>query len=131
MASRPILSPYQIVGGSEPGSVSGNMATTITSPVTVIQNLSMISYDISWTGTSPVGIIYAQSSNTYSQNADGSVANAGDWSNLPLSTTPSVSGNTGSGVIEIDASAMYAIRIQYVPTGGTGTMSVTVSGKVQ
>lgn len=130
MASRPILSPYQVIGGNEPGSVSGNMAATITSPVTIIQNISMLSYDISWTGTSPVGQVFAQSSNTYSQNADGTVANPGDWTNLPLSELATVSGNTGSGVIEIDASAMYALRIQYVPVSGTGSMSVTVVGKV-
>jgi hypothetical protein len=130
-ASRPILSPYQIVGGTEKGAVSGNMATQIISPVTVIQNLSMISYDVSWSGTSPVGVCDVQTSNTYAQNSDGSVANAGDWSSLPLSNTPAVSGNTGYGIIEVDASAMYAIRFVYTPTSGTGTMAVTVSGKVQ
>lgn len=124
MASRPILSPYLIINGA-------SMAATITSPPTIVQNMSMISYDISWTGSSPSGVIYAQSSNTYSQNADGTVANAGDWNNLPLSTPATVSGNTGSGVIEIDATAMFAIRIQYVPVSGTGSLSATVTGKVQ
>lgn len=124
MASRPILSPYLIIN-------KGNMATTITSQPTIVQNLSMLSYDISWTGTSPVGVMSVQSSNTYTQNADGTVANIGDWNTLPLSSTPSVSGNTGSGVIEIDATAMYALRIVYTPVSGTGSLSITVSGKVQ
>jgi len=130
-ASRPILSPYQIVGGSQPGSVSGNMTATIISPVTIIQNLSMISYDCSWTGTSPVGTITVQSSNTYSQNAAGVVQNAGDWNTLPLSGTASVSGNTGSGVVDVTASGLYAVRLVYTPASGTGTLNVTVSGKVQ
>lgn len=130
MASRPILSPYQIIGGSSKGSVPGNMAGVITSPVTVIQNLSQISYDISWAGSSPVGGIVVQSSNTYSQNADGSVNNPGDWNTLPLSSTASISGNTGSGVIDILASGLYAIRLVYTPISGTGALSATVSAKV-
>jgi hypothetical protein len=129
-ASRPILSPYQIVGGLEPGAVSGNMAASITSPVTIIQNLSQISYDVSWAGSSPVGLVTVQASNSYSQYADGSVDNPGDWNTLPLSATASVSGNTGSGVIDILASGLYAIRLVYTPVSGTGTMNVTITGKV-
>lgn len=130
MASRPILAPYQIVGGNEPGAVSGNMATTITSPVTVIQNLSQISYDVSWSGSSPVGTVIVQSSNSYSQYPDGSVENPGDWNTLPLSSTASVSGNTGSGIIDILASGLYAVRLVYTPASGTGTMAVVISAKV-
>lgn len=91
----------------------------------------MISYDISWTGTSPVGVISVQSSNTYATDASGKVINAGQWSTLPLSVTPTVSGNSGNGFIDIDASAGYAIRLVYTPTSGTGTLNVTVAGKVQ
>jgi hypothetical protein len=91
----------------------------------------MISYDCSWTGTSPVGTITVQSSNTYSQNAAGVVQNAGDWNTLPLSGTASVSGNTGSGVVDVTASGLYAVRLVYTPASGTGTLNVTVSGKVQ
>ena len=131
MASRPILAPYQIVGGTEPGAVSGDMSTTITSPVTVIQTYSMVSYDISWSGTSCAGTISVQASNSYSKNADGSVANAGTWTTLPLSVTPTVSTDTGSGFIDIDSSAGYAVRLVYTPSAGAGTMAVTVCGKVQ
>lgn len=130
MSSRPILSPYQIIGGNQPGSVSGNMTATITSPVTVIQNLSMVSYSYSWTGSSPVGLITVQVSNDYTQNPAGVVTNPGTWNTLPLSSTPSVSGNTGNGQIDIDANAGYALRTVYTPVSGTGTLSATIVGKV-
>lgn len=123
MASRPILSPFPVI-------VNGNMASSIISDVTVIQNTSMVSYDISWTGTAPVGTMSVQVSNTYSQNADGSVRNAGNWTTLTLSAPTPVSGATGNGFIDVDATGSYAIRLVYTRASGTGTMNATISGKV-
>lgn len=124
MSSRPILSPFSVI-------TNGDMSqATIISKVTVIQNLSMVSYDISWSGATPVGVLSVQVSNTYTQNADGSVANAGNWTTLTLSATTAVSGNTGNGFIDVDASAGYAIRLVYTKTSGTGSLQATVNGKV-
>jgi hypothetical protein len=123
MASRPIFPPYPVI-------VNGNMASPIISAITVIQNLSMVSYDISWNGTSPVGVVTVQVSNTYSQNADGTVRNPGNWTALVLSGPTNVSGNTGTGFIDVDEIAAYAIRLVYTPTSGTGTMQATINCKV-
>lgn len=124
MASRPIFSPFQVL-------TAGDMSqATLTSAVTIIQNLSMISYDVSWTGTSPSGTISVQATNTYTQNADGTVATSGNWNTLPLSTTPTISGNSGNGLIDIDAMGGYAVRLVYTRTSGTGTLNATVNGKV-
>lgn len=123
MASRPILAPFSVI-------TNGDMSTTLTSKVTVIQNVSMVSYTVAWTGSSPVGVVTVQASNDYTQNADGTVRNAGTWVTLPLSSTASVSGNTDSGVIDIDATAIYALRLIYTPVSGTGTLNATINGKV-
>lgn len=123
MASRPIFSPYPVITD---GSLSGDL----TSKVTVIQNLSLASYSLSWTGSTPVGTVSVEVSNDYSQNADGSVRNAGTWNALPLSISPAVSGNSGMGFIDIDAQAGYALRLRYTRTSGTGTLNVIVNGKV-
>lgn len=90
----------------------------------------MISYDISWTGSTPVGVMSVEVSNTYSQNGDGTVRNAGNWTTLTLSATPTVSGNTGNGGIDVDATGFYAIRLKYTRTSGTGTMNATINAKV-
>lgn len=123
MASRPILSPYPVI-------TNGNMASNITSIVTVVQNLSMISYDISWAGTSPVGTLSVQVSNTYSQNVDGSVNNPGNWTTLTLSSPTAVSGNTGNGFIDVDATGAYAMRLVYTAGSGTGLLNATINAKV-
>lgn len=123
MSSRPIISPYSVI-------LNGDMSGNIISQVTVIQTNGKVSYDVSWSGTTPVGSMSVQVSNTYSQNADGSVRNAGNWTTLVLSSSTPVSGNTGNGFIDIDASAAYAVRLVYTRVSGTGTMNATVAGKV-
>ena len=106
------------------------MAGSITSAVTIIDNKTLIGYDISWTGTSPVGVMSVEVSNTYSQNPDGSVRDAGNWTTLTLTTPANVTGNTGNGFIDVDITAAYAIRLVYTRTSGTGTMQAYVTAKV-
>lgn len=90
----------------------------------------MMSYAYSWTGTSPVGVISVQVSDDYSVNSDGSVNNPGTWNTLTLSVTPTVTGNTGNGYIDIDQLGAYAIRTVYTATSGTGTLQAVYKGKV-
>lgn len=123
MASRPQIRPFKVIE-------DGNMSASITSDVTIIDNLSMIGYDISWSGSSPVGVMSVQVSNSYSINADGSVRDAGNWTTVTLSSTPSVSGNTGNGFVDVDATGAYAIRLVFTRTSGTGTMQAYICSKV-
>lgn len=123
MSVRPLLAPDVVI-------TNGSMAGNITSEVILINKLSMISFDISWTGTTPVGAMSVQVSNSYSLNVDGSVRNAGSWTTLTLSAATPVSGNTGNGFIDVDATAGYAIRLVYTRTSGTGTMTAIAVGKV-
>jgi hypothetical protein len=106
------------------------MSANITSQPTVIQNTSKISYDVSWVGSAPVGTLQVQVSNSYTQNSDGSVKNAGNWTTLTLDVTPTVSGNTGNGFIDLLEMASYAVRLVYVRTSGTGVMTAIIAGKV-
>src|ERR1700676_1547613 len=100
MSSRPMLTPFSVI-------TNGDMSANIISAVTIVQNLSMISYDVSWTGTAPVGGMSVQVSNTYTQNADGTVRNAGNWTTLTLSAPTNVSGATGNGFIDVDATGAF------------------------
>lgn len=124
MSSRPLIKPFPVI-------TSGNMASQIISSVTIIDNISVISYDISWSGTSPVGTMAVQVSNTFKENLNStSASNPGDWTSLPLSSTPTISSNTGNGCIDIDVTGFYAIRLVYTAVSGTGTMNATLAAKV-
>lgn len=123
MSSRPLIQPFPVIE-------DGDMSADITSDVTIISNTSMVSYSYVWTGTSPVGEIVVEVSDDYAQNAAGVVSNAGNWTALPLSDSTDVSGNSGTGFIDIDAISAYAIRTRYVRSSGTGTLNCIVKGKV-
>lgn len=115
---------------------NASMAADITSSPTILRSLNMISYTIVWSGTSPVGTVSVQVSNDYSLNPDGTVNNAGHWVPYTLNqsgtptTTIAVSGNTGTGFIDITTTAGFATRLIYTAGSGVGTMNVTVVGKV-
>jgi hypothetical protein len=129
MASRPILSPF-------PAIVNGNMSGNIISAVTIIQNLSMLSYGVSWTGTTPVGTLMVEVSNDYSQYADGTVNNPGTWNTMYfyyngaiVSSVP-ITGNTGNGLFDILETAAFAMRLVYTAGSGTGVLQAVLNGKV-
>lgn len=104
---------------------------------TILKSLSVVSYDISWSGTSPVGTLTVQLSNSYKLNPDGSILAAGSWNTIPVqdssgnvvSSIP-VTGNTGSAFIDVRVTGGEAIRLIYTPTSGTGALTAVISGKV-
>jgi hypothetical protein len=130
MSTRPNINPFPVIS-------SGSMAADITSDVTVMPLVSGVSYQVVWTGTSPVGDLYLQGSNTYELNPDGSVKTQGTWSTMyvsinggaPAASMP-ISGNTGDGLIEVERTNLKYIRLFYDRTSGTGTLNATLTGKV-
>lgn len=122
----------------DPGGTPANgnsMAGNITSLPVVILDLYALSYGLSWTGSSPVGTVSVQGSNDFLQNAEGAVMNVGTWNSLVLNyggsavTTVPISGNTGNGIIDVVATGIYAIRLIYTATSGTGSLIVTMVAK--
>lgn len=120
MASRPVLPPHPILSNED-------MSSSFSSDPTVLLNLSMVSYDVSWSGSTPIGTLAVEVSNTVTFNADGSIRSAGNWTPL---TSQAVSGNTGGIFFDVVATAGYAVRLTYTATSGSGSMSAQVSGKV-
>ena len=137
MSTRSNLRPQQVIPSplANPAN-TGSMAANITSQPTILQSLSLISYGVSWTGTSPVGSLSVEASNDYALNPDGTVHNAGTWNTMTLQlngasvTSIPVSGNSGSGLIDIDGTAAYALRLVYSAASGVGQLVAIVNGKV-
>lgn len=114
---------------------NGDMSGDLTSQITILQSVTVGSYSYSWVGTSPVGTIALQGSNDYALNQDGTVKNAGTWTDFTLdlngtqvSSIP-LTGDSGNGVIEW-TTGVYALRTFYDRTSGTGTLQCIVNGKV-
>lgn len=129
MSSRPLIKPHSVI-------TDGSMAGNITSDVTIIQQVSVMSYGYSWAGTSPVGTMSVQVSNDYSIDPGGAVLNAGTWTTMDLIyggatvTSVPVTGNTGNGMIDLGLIGTYAIRTVYTRTSGTGTLQCKINAKV-
>lgn len=126
MSSRPQIKAHAVV-------TDGDMSADFTSEVTVITNISMISYSYSWQSAIVGGLVTVEASDDYEQNADGSVRNPGTWSALPLSngdTTVVITGGPESGVISCSDLAFAAIRTRYTAQAGSGLMQVIIAGKV-
>lgn len=137
MATRPQFNPYIVIPNAAASPANtGSMAANIFSKPTIIQKLSMISYQAEWTGTTPIGAASVEVSNNYSLNPDGSVKNAGTWTTMTFQyngtavTSVPITGNAGNGFFDIDATGSYAMRFVYTATSGTGTLQVTINAKV-
>lgn len=128
MSSRPLLAPNSV----KP-LISQSGATSFNGPATIIQMLPGISYDISWSGTL-TGTFDVEVSNTYRQNADGTLAVAGNWTVLPHSsfsgTFPTPAGSPGNGFLDVLGTSAYAVRLIWTAVSGTGTITVVPCGKV-
>lgn len=136
MSNRPTLRPQVVIGTGSNPIVSGSMAADITSNPTILGSQTMGSYSYSWAGTTPIGNVKVQVSNDYSLNPDGTVKNAGTWTDLYFllngTTTTNlapITGNTGEGLIDWSTGA-YAIRTLYVRTSGVGALQAIYNGKV-
>jgi hypothetical protein len=60
----------------------------------------------------------------------------GTWNPIPLGLLGAtvfsipISGNSGNGMIDIERHGVFAVRLVYTATSGTGTLSATINGKV-
>ncbi len=137
MSQRTTLRPQGVIPSPQGDPANGaSMAADITSAPTLLQSLTMVNYQVAWTGSTPIGTLAVQASNDYTVNPEGGVT-GGTWINVPLDlngvsvTTIPITGNTGNGMIDIDGIAAGAIRLFYDRTSGTGTFSATVTAKVK
>lgn len=110
------------------------MASTITSPVTNINRLPGISYDLVWTGT-PTGTFAVQVSNSAQFDSRGNyIAGTGNWNTLPSSSFtgnyPAPSGSAGNGMLDVVGTEAAYCQLVYTASGGAGNLTVVVASKV-
>lgn len=109
------------------------MTSSFNGPATNINGLPGISFDLVWTG-SPTGTFQVQVSNSYSQDPEGNVIAAGNWTTLPTSsfsgTYPVPSGSGSSGFLDVVGTEAAWVRLAYTATSGTGSLTVIAAAKV-
>lgn len=113
MGRKQILPYFQVI-------TDGDMSGDITSSVSTVEQVDQITYDISWTGSTPVGEIFVQ----YSNNNE-------SWNNLDFGTTIDISGNSGSHKIDVQLITSKYMRLFYDFTSGTGTIQAHIKGSTK
>lgn len=110
-----------------------SLASSFTTPATVVRNLDNCSYQINITTSDSVGTFAVQVSNDYYVNEgnDNVVENAGNWTTLTLAGgTPFADAANDTIVINLNQLPFYAVRLAYTAgTPGTGTCTVFVTDK--
>lgn len=137
MSTRTALRPQVVIPSAQaaPANTTAMGANIISAP-TIMQSLTLVNYAVSWVGSAPIGTLEVQGSNDCVVNAEGGVS-GGTWIPLELSlagavvTTIPVTGNTGSGMINVDGLGAYAVRLVYTAGSGSGDLTATVTGKVR
>lgn len=104
---------------------SGNLASNIESSVVSVKNLDNASIIVTWTGTSPVGVLTVQARN----NGAGEV-NPEDWYDLDMGGTINISGNSGNHQLVFNLLPFTDLRLVYTATSGSGTLNAVITSKV-
>ena len=114
MPGKRFIPPYLVFDNHSIG------ADTI-SDATDVSHLDYCHYDISWGGSSPVGVV------TVEYLKDGESA----WATLDLGSTIDVSGTSGSHRIIMLELPFEKIRLKYTRTSGTGVINAYITAKAR
>lgn len=122
--SRKLLVPVQI-------STSQSLSSNFTSPITMVQYGDNISYQINIKTTDSQGSFEVQASNDYSPGTtEYPMTNAGNWTSLSLSGTPTVNAANDTILINMNQIPYKALRLSYISTtAGTGTCDILIGYK--
>lgn len=105
----------------------GDISGTITSSETNVINLDKASIHITWTGSSPVGVLTIEASNQDPDKNSPAVV----WKELDFGSAIDVTGNSGEHDIIFNELPFNVIRVVYTSTSGTGSINATLTAKTQ
>lgn len=123
MSAKTFIKPYKIV-------TDGDMSASITSPVTAVQMVDNIAYQLNFTGA-PVGTFSFQVSMDYEPGVgpNSEPRNPGTWITLPVTPAIVASGAPDSAFVDLNQQGTSYVRVVYNRTSGTGTLQVFVTAK--
>ncbi len=120
-----VLFPYQIFDNVD-------ISTNQTSAETSVAFMDYGKIDISWTGTSPVGVINAEFLKiTADRNVSGKVDlwEAINFTGAAGGTDIPISGASGTHEIQFNKMPSTKVRLKYVSSSGLGNLTAIISAK--
>jgi hypothetical protein len=121
------------------------MSTNVLTPIVILNSVSMtadvesnpihiqyednIGLEFVWTGT-PTGTFGVSVSNSATLSATGGIT-GGTWTPLSLTSpdVPAASGSAGNGFIDLNQLGAAFLKVTYSASSGTGSLTVTMTGK--
>lgn len=103
------------------GNSSLDLSANITSQATNVQNSDNIGIQLVWSGTSPSGEAFVETSNDYDP-----IKNTGTWAALDFGRDILITGNTGNHLININLVPFAWIRLTYTRVSGSGDLVSTL-----
>jgi hypothetical protein len=82
--------------------------------------LDNMSFQVQWSGATPVGTATVEVSNDHQENG-GVVTNAGTWIALTSPAQVAISGNTGNAFMQVTGLSAAWVRLNFAKTSGTFT----------
>lgn len=101
-----------------------DISSNAQSDQTSVHNLDKASIHVTWTGTSPIGVLKVEATNDSPENP------SAVWREVSFGSTIDISGNSGSHDLIFNEIPFNAIRLVYTATSGTGTLTAALSAKV-
>ena len=102
-----------------------SIAVNQTSSITIVDGIDEAIIIVTWTGSSPVGVITIEASNS---KADEFTKGTEVYEVLDFASAINVSGNSGSHQINFTALPFRAMRFVYTASSGTGNLTAHVNG---
>jgi hypothetical protein len=106
-STKRVIMPFKAVD-------AGDMAGNITGKESNTASLDFACYFVSWTGTSPVGVLKFEALELED----------GTWTQIDFGSTIAISGNTGSHQVVFNSMPFAKIRPVYTRTSGIGTLTI-------
>lgn len=119
MGRKNAITPFAAINGA-------SMAANIVGEHTDLMHLDNVAYFVKWTGTSPIGVIKVQVTNDSLEPGKPAAV----WQDLDFGTPISISGNSGSHLININQMPAKHMRITYEASSGTGALTAILTAKM-
>ncbi len=103
---------------------ASDISTNSDSAKTNVEGVDEATIFVNWAGTSPVGTITIEASNSDSNDFATSLE---VWNELDFGSAISVSGNTGDHQINFTSMPFKYIRFRYAATSGTGALTARIN----
>lgn len=101
-----------------------SIATTQTSGETNVDGVDQAIIIVKWTGSSPVGVITVEASNS---KDDEFIKGTEVWEELDFAAAINVTGNSGSHQLNFTALPFRNIRFIYTASSGTGNLTAHIN----